>query len=326
MNDALKTLILKATQSKAISSSIEIQPLWSGYGQILRCELAGGNHRSVVVKHVQLPDETNHPRGWNTNLSHERKLKSYHVEMSWYSDLAKQCDRLCRVPQIFHLSDQTFEMLMVMEDLNTVGYPIRKSELSMAEMKVCLNWLAHFHAKFMGTKSDQLWEVGTYWHLNTRPDEWEAMQDHELKAAAQSIDRILNQAKYQTLVHGDAKLANFCFSADGQEVAAVDFQYIGHGCGMKDVAYFLSSCLHENDLTICESELLNFYFEALKKALVLYNQSIDFEEIQQEWSRLYDYAWADFYRFLDGWSPGHWKMHDYSKKIKEKVIHELANS
>lgn len=213
-----------------------------------------------------------------------------------------------------------------MEDLNVAGYPIRKSEVSIPEMKTCLRWLAYFHAKFMGVKSDQLWEVGTYWHLDTRPDELEAMHDRELKAAASPIDRVLNLAKYQTLVHGDAKLANFCFSSDGKQVAAVDFQYVGHGCGMKDVAYYLSSCLHQEDLKVYESELLIFYFESLNSALRANNKSCDFEEIEQEWSYLYDYAWADFYRFLDGWSPGHWKMHDYSKQIKNKVLKDLSCS
>lgn len=325
MTDAFAAIILEVTDAKSITKTTQIQQLWSGYGQILRCELAGGTLPSVIVKHVQLPDQANHHRGWNTNISHQRKLKSYHVEMNWYSDLAKRCDDNCRVPAIFYSIDNANEMLMIMEDLNAVGFPVRKSEVSLSEIKACLHWLAHFHAKFMGTQTDQLWPIGTYWHLDTRPDELAAMQDLELKDAAASIDQTLNQAKYQTLVHGDAKLANFCFSDDGSKVAAVDFQYIGHGCGMKDVAYLLSSCLHEQDLTHCESELLNYYFDTLKIALIEYNQPTDFQEIQQEWSRLYDYAWTDFYRFLDGWSPGHWKMHDYSKTIKEKVLTEIAN-
>jgi Ser/Thr protein kinase RdoA (MazF antagonist) len=61
-----------------------------------------------------------------------------------------------------------------------------------------------------------------------------------VKAAV--IDQVLNNCSYQTIVHGDAKLANFCFSKEGA-VSAVDFQYVGGGCGMKDVAYFLGSCL-----------------------------------------------------------------------------------
>ena len=324
MNQALAAIILEKTSAESIQATKVIQQLWSGYGEIIRCELAGGKVPSVIVKHVQLPDQSNHPRGWNTNISHERKLKSYHVEMSWYNDLAKQCDEACRIPKIYHVLDQSNEMLMIMEDLNASGFPTRRSEISMLEIKVCLKWLAHFHAKFMGVNSDQLWPIGTYWHLDTRPDELAAMQDKKLKGAASAIDEKLNLAKYQTLVHGDAKLANFCFSIDGKEVAAVDFQYIGHGCGMKDVAYFLSSCLHEEDLCVCEAELLGYYFEVLEKALIQYEQPIPFEDVHQEWSELYDYSWADFYRFLDGWSPGHWKMHDYSENIKNKVLQALS--
>ena len=63
------------------------------------------------------------------------------------------------------------------------------------------------------TQAD-LWETGTYWHLETRPDELVKLQDKKLKEFAPLIDSKLSSAKYQTLVHGDAKLANFCFSDD----------------------------------------------------------------------------------------------------------------
>ena len=34
------------------------------------------------------------------------------------------------------------------------------------------------------------------------------------------------------------QLANFLFSDDHAQVGAVDFQYVGRGAAMKDVAYF----------------------------------------------------------------------------------------
>jgi len=63
---------------------------------------------------------------------------------------------------------------MVLEDLDANGYPLRINSVSMADMEACLRWLANFHAIFMGKKPDGLWKVGTYWHLDTRPDELEA--------------------------------------------------------------------------------------------------------------------------------------------------------
>ena len=134
--------------------------------------------------------------------------------------------------------------------------------------------------------------MGTYWHLATRPQELAALQDKNLKAAAQQIDHKLNNCHYKTIVHGDAKLANFCFSKEGK-VAGVDFQYVGGGCGMKDLAYFVGSCLSEGECEAQEEHILNTYFDYLqdvfrrKRALVV-----------QEWRPLYPVAWADFHRFF----------------------------
>lgn len=125
---------------------------------------------------------------------------------------------------------------------------------------------------------------------------------------------------HQTFVHGDAKLANFCFSSDGEQVAAVDFQYVGGGCGMKDVAYFLGSCMDEKECEELEAELLDYYFSILKSVLNEQKPQIDFEGIEQEWRELYPYVWADFSRFLLGWSPGHQKLNAYTKKMVDRVL------
>lgn len=313
--------ILITSGASAIVRTQSVQTLWSGYGEIKRYFLDGGKYPSVIAKHIQLPDGSQHPRGWNTPLSHQRKLKSYQVERSWYQEFARHTDNLCRIPHSYRTVAEGNELLLIMEDLNASGYHIRldPDEVTLEDAKSCLTWLAHFHAKFMGAAHQGLWPVGTYWHLDTRPDEWGRMEDVSLKHAAKAIDDRLKNAKYQTLVHGDAKLANFCFSETGP-VAAVDFQYVGRGCGVKDVAYFISSCFDEEDCEKHEGELLNHYFQQLETAL---DNSDDYQEINEEWRRLYPYAWADFYRFLDGWSPGHWKMHDYSKRLTEQVIDEL---
>ena len=122
------------------------------------------------------------------------------------------------------------------------------------------------------------------------------------------------------IIHGDAKLANFCFSADHQKVAAVDFQYIGKGCGIKDVMYFLSSCLSGAELAAMEQKLLDYYFSILLSATTSKLRQAEFQALEAEWRRLYTFVWADFVRFLLGWMPGHYKLHEYSLSQVEMVL------
>lgn len=320
MNDDFQETVRRASNAETIFHIEDIQSLWSGYGKIMRYGLNGSEQKSVVVKHVKLPDQAHHPRGWNTDLSHQRKVKSYQVESAWYRDWAAKCDAACRIPECLALEYDDDEFLMVLEDLDESGYPVRKSAVLIEQMQVCLSWLAHFHATFIGEQPTGLWEIGTYWHLDTRPDEFAVLDDIALKASAAKIDKRLNDACYKTFVHGDAKLANFCFSRDTQKVSAVDFQYVGGGCGMKDVAYFIGSCLYEADCENYEKLLLDFYFHELRNALTLRNSSIDLDDIEREWRELYPVAWTDFHRFIKGWSPGHWKINSYSERLAEDVI------
>lgn len=325
MNSQFLETILKATQAEQTGASETIQNLWSGYGKIIRYQLIGASVPSVVVKHVRLLDGAGNPRGWNSNLSHNRKLKSYQVESYFYEHYSKLCDDNCRIPHCLAMDSAGEEVLLVLEDLDAAGYPKRKDRLNWDEMVICLEWLANFHATFMNQQPKGLWESGTYWHLETRPEELDVLTDEALKNAAEAIDERLKASPFQTFVHGDAKLANFCFSPDGRQVAAVDFQYVGGGCGIKDVAYFVGSCLYEEDCEEHEQQILDYYFAALEKALKKQTKSIDFEALQADWRTLYHTAWADFHRFLKGWSPGHWKINSYSERVCREVIKEIKN-
>ncbi len=322
MNPHFTQITLEATGAAALGTSEIIQNLWSGYGSIVRVGLQGCARGSVVVKHVHWPTSNRHPRGWNTGWSHERKVKSYQVETAFYRDWAARCSETCRVPECYALETHGDEVFMVMEDLDAAGFGGRRSHASQADIEACLSWLAHFHAEFMHEKPAGLWETGTYWHLETRPDELAELDDPQLKAAAPAIDHMLKASPFQTFVHGDAKLANFCFGTAGG-AAAVDFQYVGGGCGMKDVAYFISSCLSEADCERRETELLDFYFAALEHALGARGKPIDFPALEKEWRALYPAAWTDFFRFLQGWSPGHWKIHAYSERLAAQTLAAL---
>jgi aminoglycoside phosphotransferase (APT) family kinase protein len=323
MHKEFSTLIKQVTGASSLELIEVIQELWSGYGTIQRYELTGSEKTRVVVKHVHFPDLRHHPRGWDSDRSHLRKLHSYEVEMAWYANWSNRCDASCPVPKCLALEARDDETLMVFEDLDEIGFPERHESIGKTEITACLHWLANFHATFLGCRPDGLWEQGTYWHLETRPDELAALADQPLKNTAAKIDEQLRNSSYQTLVHGDAKLANFCFSPEGDQVAAVDFQYVGGGCGMKDVAYFIGSCLSEAECEQLEPWLLETYFTELRRALAARQPTADADAIEAEWRELFPVAWTDFHRFLKGWNPGHWKLNAYSEKMAREVIRRL---
>ena len=97
--EAIDQFILEATEAENLKRLGVVQTLWSGYGSIVRIALEGTKFSSVIVKHVQ-PENGKHPRGWNTDLSHRRKLKSYEVETNWYRDQSNgEINQYARIPK-----------------------------------------------------------------------------------------------------------------------------------------------------------------------------------------------------------------------------------
>ncbi len=295
MTSDLDARVADALGVASVRREGRIQSLWAGYGEVVRYAIPGHPPSRVVVKHVRPP------RG--RGRSHDRKLRSYEVEQAWYRDPARRCGPTCAVPQCLHLAGGAGEWLFVLEDLDETRRP---------PLEACLRWLAAFHATFLGERPRGLWKEGTYWHLATRPDELAAMPPGPLRDAAGAIDARLRDATWRTLVHGDAKLPNFCTGRDGR-VAAVDFQYVGGGCGMKDVAYLL---VGEGEART--EAALDLYFQALREALPRHEA----DAVEAEWRGLFPWAWADLHRFLAGWAPG-WRPSSYDRKLTRRVLDAL---
>lgn len=311
----LTALIAEASAAAAVRRVERIQSLWSGYGELFRAHLEGARDPSVIVKWVKPPEA---PRGGE--ISDARKRRSYEVETSFYRDYGALTSDACRVPAFVASRVSGGERILILEDLDAAGFRARRQVATPSEMDACLAWLASFHATFLGTEPEGLWEVGTYWHLATRPDELAAMDDDELRQAAPLLDRELAACTYKTLVHGDAKLANFCFSPSTPAVAAVDFQYTGAGCGMRDVAYLLGRNF-ESDAA--EQRHLDHYFRLLRAELTKRGARVDLEALEAEWRPLYPIALADYYRFLAGWAKPRWEGDARGQRLVREVLRGL---
>ena len=317
-----------ATGARVVASNA-LQSLWGGYGEIRRLELDATEARSVIVKRVTPPAPSRH-WGQAEQRSHARKLRSYAVEMAWYQRFAARLGRECRVPRALACQFDGAEWLFVLEDLDGAGYAARRhfldARLDALAVQRCLDWLANFHATFLAVEPEGLWPTGTYWHLDTRPDELGSMTDQRLHSAAAALDRRLKAASFQSFVHGDAKIENFCFHTRGtttSSVAAVDFQYVGGGVGIKDIAYFFGSIWGAGACETLANDALAYYFGRLSEAIGERFTPLAKQALEAEWRALYPVAWADFYRFLDGWAPGHSENHAYSERMLRDAFSQL---
>ncbi|MDU0113801.1 phosphotransferase [Psychrosphaera aquimarina] len=314
----VQNLLPKLQQTMQDNSVVfveQLQALWSGYGSIVRCYSKHKN-LSYIVKYIQTSNSaTEHPRGWNTDNSHQRKVRSYQIETEFYRRYSSLCAQNCKVPALHKIVELEDGCLLVMEDLHASGYNISADKNDWHKLKLAITWLANFHSTFMFNTADGLWSQGGYWHLDTRQDELAVMPEGELKQHATKLDRCLTNAKYQTLIHGDAKFENLCFHTNECDVAAVDFQYVGKGAGVVDLAYLAGSALEQTSLEKYGDQILELYLKALKLALTQTHPTLDFDQLSAEYSRLYPIAWADFYRFLLGWNPNSWKVNPYIKEM-----------
>lgn len=304
----------------------EVQALWSDFGSLVRC-FSPKLNKNIIVKRIAppAPENSTHPRGWNTTTSHERKLKSYQIESQFYQHYAKRTDNYCTVPQLIAADSDKTHTLLIMEDLAELGFSETTETGTEFIVKKGIHWLAHFHAKFMFTPAEDLWQQGGYWHLATRQDELNKMPDSDLKEFAAEIDNRLKQAKFQTLLHGDAKLQNMCFDPETVNVAAVDFQYVGRGTGVLDLMYFLGSAFEQDELYQYNEDLLEYYLTTLESALTQYQIDLNFKELEQEYRDLYCFAWADFYRFLLGWNPNSWKVNDFIIEMSNMAVQSIKD-
>lgn len=92
------------------------------------------------------------------------------------------------------------------------------------------------------------------------------------------------------------------------------------GWGMKDLAYWVGGCLDSDACFRQEDRVLGLYFEALGAVLDRRGVLVDRAALEADWRRLYPFAWADFQRFLLGWSPGHWKISTYNEHMTRRAL------
>lgn len=339
---ASSTTTARSSSTVDISTPLRerpIQSLWADYGTIseLELEVEGAEEEgekkrkettTVIVKRVKPP------RGDSGDIGHQRKLDSYVCEAAFYQHCARRTiegGAAIAEPLLISTSEssdekKSFSLTLVLSDLRPTHPYFARGGLKPEQLQASLRWLARFHAVWWGCRgenesdnknNDDDYPIlpkeladreGTFWHLDTRPEEWAAIPGDgggflsNLKREAKGIaDELKAEAKeFSTLNHGDAKAANFCWSSSPTSAAAYDFQYVGRGVGARDVAYLLSSAGSSCDEQLESS--LDFYFGRLQEDLRSLGKISEAEKYTRE-ILMYHFrlSTADFVRFMAGW-------------------------
>lgn len=320
---SLVTSLLRMSSSSSDTGAqldIRVQNLcrlWGGMGFVYQIQVDAT--LPVIIKRVS-PVKKNNKR---LSLGDQRKADSYECEANFYQNVAAiLLERGLEIPIPLHV-ERDNGVIICMSQLEGESPPYL---MGREDTKAVLRWLATLHAATWGPMADRaisefgLQENGTYWHLDTRPDEhgsipskgWEG----RLKRAARAIDERLKRDRMQCCVHGDAKGANMLFrrtkgnheeeEEDLSTVAMYDFQYCGKAPPTKDLAYFL--CVAAGDIDDVDY-YLEYYHERLSERL----SESDHRPTLMELKESLDLAYCDWARFMAGW--GYWGT-DISKEVK----------
>ncbi|KAJ5116764.1 hypothetical protein N7456_001112 [Penicillium angulare] len=247
----------------------------------------------------------------------------------------------------------------------------KRSALSSVQVHGALDWLAAFHRCSWALLPDSmdgyvlpplqehrrresgdgvgdgLWLNGGYTYLATRMKEYTALSEDDDSewsecmctegenglSLAETVAVFLSPRgrAIESYIHGDVKSENLFTSKKGDEVAFFDFQYVGLGLGVCDLAKLFTcsvplEMLVDEDvvdnfperLEMCdgESELLKRYHEKLVR-----DKKSDF----YEWGtflRHWETALVDWCRFQASW--GFWGNTEWLEARVRAIIHDKA--
>ncbi|ORZ38509.1 kinase-like domain-containing protein [Catenaria anguillulae PL171] len=338
-------LPLPLTPANAVTS------LWAGFGTLYRIPAQASlptskskskSNATQIVKHIHM--SASDLAAARSSASDLRKLHSYLAESAFYVHLAPTLPPASVPVATLDISKSSMhgdsqaadglytDLVLVLSDLSP-AFPMDGdacAPFSPTHAQSVLAWLARFHAHFWRRSrlledTRYLWRpTGSYWHLATRQAELERARRARgdpwawIVAGAEYWDLLLTKEPRwgrQTLVHGDAKAANVLFSESGDTCALVDFQYVGRGCGMRDVVYLVATSV---DMARCgeyAQVIEDWYWKVLVRELAVGEHSAP--PGLAECLDMFEVALLDWCRFMCGW--GRWGNVKWVGKVVDAI-------
>ena len=228
---------------------------------------------------------------------------AYRREISFYRELANRTG-IAIPPVIFAEFDSATEkFILIMGDLAPAVPGDQTKGVTLAQAGLALDEAAKLHASHWGnlTIADLPWLMGTAgaFQLNQAMmvQLWARFLDRfgdKIGVSSMEVGETIVDTfdKYmfgyqgpRCLIHNDFRPDNMAFAGPdgGRPITVFDWQTVGVGCGMNDVAYFMGGALSAEMRKLHEPTLVKRYHEALTQSGVL-NYSLD-------------QAWHDYRRY-----------------------------
>lgn len=267
-----------------------------GQGQVANCYRLAIRHAagvSSVIAKVPSEDEVSRSTAALQHL--------YRREVSFYQHLAASI--ATRTPRCYFAErDESDKFLLLLEDLSPAAVIDQSVGITLATARAGLAALAGLHGPTHARADlhDAAWLGGVSEEL--RPlysavvpvlfdrfiERYDARIDNELRTTVRALrERLGLFGDYTTpfpcVTHGDFRTDNLLIDAcDGAvAVAVVDWQTVGVGSPLLDVAYFLTTSLAPDVCARHEFELLDYYLAKLND----YGVDIPLDLARQEFSR-----------------------------------------
>lgn len=256
-------------------SGVELRPIGTGQiGTNFLLDLAypsGSSGPASLVAKLAAPDAD----------ARSRVGEGYVKEVGFYTQLAGTVD--VRVPGCWFgaMADDGQCFTLLLDDLSPARPGVQRDGCTPDQARAAVDNLAGLHAPrwnddslheleflhptdagaadFIGT----LHREATTQFLERYGD---ALSDDDARTLRQAADAtgtwLLARSRPFGVVHGDYRLDNLMFAADG-EVTALDWQTTSTGPPLRDVAYFLGNSLETEARAMHEEDLVAGYHRAL---------------------------------------------------------------
>jgi len=216
----------------------------------------------------------------------------YEREVAFYEHLAPLIST--RTPAChFARRDDEDNFLLVLEDLSATMNIDQFSGITLDVARAGLRELAGLHgptharddlhdAEWLGAVAQSLrplYAAVVPILFDQFLERYDQRIDHDTRQLVSTLrERLDDYGDYATphpvVTHGDFRTDNLLVELDGEHIAVVDWQTIGVGSPMLDVAYFLSTSLGPDDCARHDEELLAYYVERLARFGVVYDWSL----------------------------------------------------